>query len=189
MTIRESIASLFCQPLFREPPELSFAASALIEDDGVWIGQRKRGGRFVRYPDGQLQQVDRDFDAAVFDDPESEPRATEKAQADTNTIDVPDVEPATDAVSAIAEAMLAAAPSSLVAIYHDAKGNVLGTTVTRAKRGLTAAVFRAAFRSLPSRAKQVTFAAGGNVSTDVRDAATMAADAFLVRVLGFIIAD
>jgi hypothetical protein len=39
--------------------------------------------------------------------------------------------------------MLATYPTSLVAIYHDRSGKVLSSTVTPAKRGLTAAVFRA----------------------------------------------
>ena len=84
------------------------------------------------------------------------------------------------------DATVAASPTSLIAIYHDAKGKVLGSTVTPAKRGLTAAVFRSSLRSLPARAKQVTFAASGNVASDVRDAATEASDVCLVRVLDFI---
>ena len=124
----------------------------------------------------------------MFNDPDSltAVEAAETAETNASEIDVPDVIPSTDAVQAIAQTMLASHPTSLVAIYHDAKGKVLGCTVTTAKRGLSAAVFRAALRSLPPRAKQVTFAASGNVTSDARDAATVASEVCLVRVLDFI---
>jgi len=67
-------------------------------------------------------------------------------------------------------------------------GAVLGATITPAKRGLTAAVFRAAFRTLPARSKQVTFAARNDISQETRSAANQAADSFLVRDLDFTIA-
>lgn len=77
---------------------------------------------------------------------------------------VPDVEPATNAVQRIAVAMLAVSPRSLVSVVHDNKVAVIGATSTPAKRGLTAAVFRAAFRSAPAKTKQVTFAARKGIS-------------------------
>lgn len=88
-------------------------------------------------------------------------------------IGVPDAQPSAESVQAIAQAMLAEFPSSLVAVYHDSKGNDLRSTVTPTRR---AAVIRASLRSLPTpRAKQVTLAACGHFASDVRDAATEAA--------------
>lgn len=154
---------------------------------GFWIGRRKRGGRFVRYPDGEIRKVDRDFDTRVFADPDSLPasEATEPRAEACEQI-VPDLPPAAESVETIASALLKASPNALVTIYHDRTGKVLGSTITPAKRGLAAAVFRAALRNLPSRAKQVTFAAGGKIATDVRDAATAAAEVCLLSVRGFI---
>lgn len=170
--------------LFTEPPKPT------IDADGFWIGQAKTRSRFVRFPDGELKAVDRDFDMGVLNDPTSIPiseRETVKPIAKVET--VPDTEPSADVVQAIATAMMNACPDCLVAIAEDAKGNLIGSTITRATRGITASVFRSAFRSLPERAKRVTFAATGAVSSDVRDAATIAADSFLVRVQGFIAAE
>ncbi|TWU21754.1 hypothetical protein Pla52o_39410 [Novipirellula galeiformis] len=169
--------------LFAEPPKPT------IDTDGLWIGQAKTRSRFVRFPDGELRAVDRDFDAGVLDDPTSIPMSERSSNANTIVDDVPDTEPVRNGVRAIATAMMLACPDCLVAVAEDARGNLIGSTVTRATKGITASVFRAAFRSLPERAKRVTFAASGAVSSDVRDAATIAADSFLVRILGFIAAE
>jgi hypothetical protein len=99
------------------------------------------GGRFVRYPDGEIRQVDRDFDCGVFDHPDSLPASEAITEPDVAVITVPDVPPTPDDVQTLAGALLDASPTALVAIYHDRLGKVLGSTVTPAKRGLTAAVF------------------------------------------------
>lgn len=187
-----TIADLIRNSIFTRPPALAFANSSqadTIQADGFWIGRRKRGGRFVLYPDGQLRQVDRDFDPAVFDDPDSLPKDAKQAQADDNVIAVPDVEPATDTVQAISQAMLQSRPDSLVAVAHNSKGEVIAAIITPASRGLTSAAFRVSFRSLPAKTKGVTFAAHRDVSREVREATMQAADSFLVRVLDFIVAD
>lgn len=185
--ILRTIADMIRKSIFARHPLLSFASSSVpdtIDEDGLWIGKRRRGGRFIRYPNGEIRQVDRDFDPSVFDDPDSVPagEAAEAGQPDVSEI----VGTSAEAVKMMARATLASNPSSLIAIYYDAKGMVIGSTITPAKRGLTAAVFRASLRALPARAKQVTFVAGSGIASDVRDAATEAAEVCLVRVLDFI---
>ena len=87
----------------------------------------------------------------------------------------------------IAESMLSARPRSLVAVAHGSKRKVLGATITPARRGCTLAVFRASFRSLPSRAKQVTFAAGEPIPPDIQRAVSEIADVALIRVIDFLV--
>ncbi|KAA1261610.1 hypothetical protein LF1_41610 [Rubripirellula obstinata] len=194
MTIRD----LFTRSLFTQPPILFAAASSAAAvtsstdnpnrdpfDNGLFIGTRKRGQRFVRYPDGEIRTVDVDFDREVFNDPDSSPKAKPQS-VDASTDEVPANDSETDAVQAIAAAMIAARPGTLVAVAHTAKGEVIAATATAAKRGLTPATFRAAMRSLPANAKQVTFAASGSLAMDVQEAALVVADAFLVRILNFI---
>jgi hypothetical protein len=165
--------------------------SDAIDENGVWIGSRRRGGRFVRYPDGEIRRVDRDFDCAVFDDPESLPddEASVEYRFRAGALNVPGAEPTPDRVEAIARAMLVASPTSLIAVAHNRKGDVIAATITPASRGLTSAAFRAAFRSLPEKSRGVTFAARRNATREVREATMQAADSFLVRVLDFIIAE
>lgn len=179
--------------------------AATAKDDpfesGLWIGRRKRGHRLTMFPDGTLRRVDADFDRSVFDDPDSVPMSeatvsppgvsSVMSSATTSAgnvaaVTVPNLEPATDGVQAIARAMMAACPAALIAVATDAKGTLIGATITRATKGITPAVFRAAFRSLPDRAKTVTFAARLPVATTTRDAATAAADSFLVKIAAFI---
>lgn len=175
--------------------------SAATKDDpfesGLWIGRRKRGHRLTMFPDGTLRRVDADFDRSVFDDPDSvpmseaaasppDPLSAETSAGNVTALTVPILEPAPDSVQTIAMAMMSACPAALIAVTTDAKGTLIGATITRATKGITPAVFRAAFRSLPDRAKNVTFAARLPVATATRDAATAAADSFLVKIAAFI---
>lgn len=83
----------------------------------------------------------------------------------------------------IAAAMLDIDPSAIIAIYADAKGRTLGTTITRTKNGHTAAAFRSAFRNLPKEAKQVTFATCIPLNTATRTAVSESSDHYLIRVV------
>lgn len=62
-----NLRKIATQRLFTEPPRPT------IDADGLWIGQAKTRSRFVRFPDGELRAVDRDFDISVLDDPSSIP--------------------------------------------------------------------------------------------------------------------
>lgn len=195
MKLREILAAWFATPRFSIDSGMT-ASTALSSRptldpfDGLWIGQSKRRRRLVRYPDGKLRRVDHDFDASVFDDPDSMTKAERQmAKLNVTPSAVPNEEPVCGVVQRIALAMLAASPSSLITVTYNSRGDLTGATITPAKRGLTAGVFRAAYRTLPRPTKRVVFAAGMGISPQVQDAATQAADAFLVRVDGFIVSD
>ena len=176
-------------PFFAAPTDLSFAgltSDDLDSDDGLIVGVGRRKARFVRYPDGEFRAVDRDFDRSVFDDPDSVPEA-EQRTIHMSVLDVPSEILVDDSVRTIAESMLTARPRSLVAVALNSKGGVLGATITPIRRGLTPATFRASFRSLPARAKQVTFAAGRPIPLDIQRAVSEIADVALVRVIDFLV--
>lgn len=91
--------------------------------------------------------------------------------------------------AAIARPMLAIDSSAIVAIYSDSRGNMIGSTITRPKHGMTAAAFRSAYRSLPSTAKQVVFVVMGGVASDIRATINEYADIFLCRCIDLITID
>ena len=78
---------------------------------------------------------------------------------------------------------------AIVAIYSDAKGRTLGTTITKTSNGHTPAAFRAAFRSLPVSAKQVVFAVCCGITSDTRATINSYADTFLVRCIDILTID
>lgn len=69
----------------------------------------------------------------------------------------------------------------IVAIYFDSRGRLAGTTITR--QAATPAGFRAAFRSLPMNARQVTFACRGTVDAKLRAVVLEYCDVFLVKLI------
>lgn len=137
--------------------------------------------KFVLAPDGDFALVPRQADRHTysFDDPQSLAATIEAIKPS---------KPSANA-SAIAKAMLDTDPSAIIAIYSDAKGRVLGTTITRTTNGHTPAAFRAAFRSLPATAKQVVFATCCGIPSDTRATINSYADTFLVRCVDILTID
>lgn len=173
-----------------QTPTANTSTSNASDIDVGAAGKRRRGGRFVRFPDGEIRLVDRDFDCSVFEDPESEPAGEmltpkHQAAAESNTT----VEEVTEAekLQQLARTMLDLSPGSLIAIYHDRSENILGVTFTGARRGPTVATFRAALRGLPACAKQVTLAFRGEIAEDVREAAKQAAEILLIEVRDIVV--
>lgn len=142
-------------------------------------GRRNRF-RFVTTPDGESDLIPASISEQEWADAfeEAETASSEPIATNDNS--------AVDGVQTIAQAVLSACPDSLAAIALDGKGRLLGATITQAPKGITPAVFRAAFRSLPERCKSVKFAAQSQIASDVRDAATQAGEHFLVRVQGYL---
>lgn len=91
---------------------------------------------------------------------------------------VPAAEPVVDSEVAML-AKLAA--HGIVAIYFDSRGRLAGTTITR--QAATPAGFRAAFRSLPMNARQVTFACRGTADAKLRAVILEYCDVFLVKLI------
>lgn len=95
---------------------------------------------------------------------------------------VPAAVPAAEPVVDSEVAMLAKlAAHGIVAIYFDSRGRLAGTTITR--QAATPAGFRAAFRSLPMNARQVTFACRGTVDAKLRAVILEYCDVFLVKLI------
>lgn len=157
--------------------------------DGIVITKAKRRNRFVLI-DGEIRQVDGDFDRRVLSDPESAPRALATKPPNSDKVDaVLNLALSNENVHSIASAILKACPNGLVAVAQNSKDALIAATVTHFVKRLTAATFRKALRGLPIRCKSVTFAACAIASPDVRDAATIAAECHLITISDFIIVD
>jgi hypothetical protein len=132
--------------------------------------------KFVVAPDGDFVLVDRQIDPRVYFAPDGDSPVATTKQTLSKQVDH----------RAIAAALLDCDPSAIVAIYADSKGRVLGTTITQTRNGHTPAAFRAAFRSLPREAKQVTFAAVSPINSATRTAINESSDHYLIRCLDFL---
>ena len=197
------LSNLWTQPICADPPrpcsvddDKQPAPVAIDNDDNLLDeypfhhGTGRNRFRFVTTPDGDQTMIPASIGEQEWADLFAEAEALPSKPADAVGIaTVPSSEPIENRVQSIAQAVLSACPESLAAVAQDSKGRLLGATVTQAPKGLTPAVFRAAFRSLPERCKSVTFAAHTSIASDVRDAATQAGEHFLIRVLGYVAVD
>lgn len=141
--------------------------------------------KFVLAPDGEFVRIPRAASRdTYFTDPE--PIVSDVPAA----VAAASVEPEHSCdYAAIARPMLAIDSSAIIAIYSDSRGNMLGSTITRPKHGMTAAAFRSAYRSLPPAAKQVVFVVMGGVASDIRATINEYADIFLCRCIDLITID
>jgi len=140
--------------------------------DGLIIGQRRHGTRLVLGPDGEYEAI---------------PVGVHRSEI-LDDASVPDNAPADDQTRAIARAILAACPSSIVAICYDREGRLIGTTTTRYQR-LTRGPLVSAIRSASSRTKTIVLAASQSIDSELRDAAPSSADALSLSIRDFVSID
>lgn len=140
------------------------------------IVRRRNRLKFVLDPTGEFIAIPAGIDRSELE-PESI-AAIDLLASETQPHEV--------SIHAIAKACLGCDQTALVAVWLDSKSRIIGSTLTTTTKGITPATFRAALRSLPARAKYVHFASATAIDSETRDAATTAAECFLVRVLDYL---